>query len=121
MIYYINNLSKGNMLLDNVRIANSFFSRLKGLLEVERLEVGQGLIITPCNSIHTFGMKFPIDVAFVDKNHVVIHIMANIPSGKISPIVKGAKYVIEARAGEYNAKNLEVGDKIEIGDYSKME
>ena len=116
MIVYINNLSKENMLLDNVKIADSFFTRLKGLLGEPGLEPGEGIVIKPCNSIHTLGMKFPIDVAFVNKDNMVIHIMDNIPKGKMSSIIKGAKYVIEARAGEFKARNLEVGDVIEIGD-----
>lgn len=116
MGYEIYNLSKGNKLLDNVKIADSFFTRLKGLLGESGLRPGEGLVIKPCNSIHTFGMKFPIDVAFVDKNNMIVHIMEDIPKGKMSPIVKGAKYVIETRAGEYKAKGLEVGDIIEIGD-----
>ncbi|TJX14170.1 DUF192 domain-containing protein [Tissierella creatinini] len=116
MGYEIYNLSKGNKLLDNVKIADSFFTRLKGLLGEAGLRPGEGILIKPCNSIHTFGMKFPIDVAFVDKSNMVVHIMEDIPKGKLSPIVKGAKYVIEARAGEYKAKGLEVGDIIEIGD-----
>lgn len=109
---YINNLSKENKLLDNVKIADSFSTRLKGLLGKSGLEPGEGLVIKPCNSIHTFGMKFPIDVAFVDKDNMVVHIMDNIPKGKMSPIIKGAKYVIEARAGEFKDRNLEVGDII---------
>lgn len=113
---YINNLSKENKLLDDVKIADSFSTRLKGLLGKSGLEPGEGLVIKPCNSIHTFGMKFPIDVAFVDKNDVVVHIMHSVPKGKTSPIIKGAKYVIEARAGDFKARNLEVGDRIEIGD-----
>ena len=114
MTHYINNLSKENRLLDNVTIANSFFSRLKGLLGEKGLENGQGLVIKPCNSIHTFAMKFPIDVAFVNKDNKVIHIMASTPKGKISPVIKGSKYVIEARAGEFERKNLDLGDELEI-------
>lgn len=116
MGYEIYNLSKENKLLDNVKIADSFFTRLKGLLGESGLEPGEGLIIKPCNSIHTFGMKFPIDIAFIDKDNKVVHIMDNTPKGKMSPIIKGAKYVIEARAGDFKARNLEVGDIIEIGD-----
>lgn len=114
MIYEIYNLSKENKLLDNVKIADSFFTRLGGLLGKEGLDSGEGLIIKPCNSIHTFGMKFSIDVAFVDKNDLVIHIMPSLPKGKTSPIIKGAKYVIEARAGDFAAKNLEVGDRVQV-------
>lgn len=115
---YINNLSKENMLLDNVMIANSFFSRLKGLLGKSSLNHGEGILIKPCNSIHTMGMKFPIDVAFLDDSYTVIFIMEEVGRGKFSPIVKYSKYVIEARAGTFKAKGLELGDVIEVVESS---
>ena len=116
MAYTIFNLSKDIVLLDNAKIADNFITRLKGLLGKLGLESGEGLVIKPCNSIHTVGMKFPIDVAFIDKNDMVVHIMENIPSGKLKPIIKKAKYVIEARAGEYKARGLEVGDVLKISE-----
>lgn len=117
MTYKLVNLYKESLLLDNVEIADSFFSRLRGLLGRTELKEGQGLIIKPCNSIHTFGMKFPIDVAFVDQNNKVIKIMENTAKAKVSPIVKNSKYVIEARSGEFQAKNLQVGDLVEVKQY----
>jgi len=116
MIYTIYNLSKDKVLLEKAQIADSFFTRLKGLLGRSGLDAGEGLVIRPCNSIHTMGMKFPIDVAFVDKNDVVVHIIQNIPSGKLKPIIKKAKYVIEARAGEFEDRGLEVGDSLRISE-----
>jgi len=113
MSYKIINLTKNNVLLEKAEIAKTYGSRLKGLLGRTGLPKGEGLVITPCNSIHTIGMKFPIDVAFVDKNDTVVYIMENIPKGKLSPVIKKAKYVIEARAGEYKGK-LEVGDRLEL-------
>lgn len=114
------NLSKDNILLDKAYIADNFFTRLKGLLGKDGLDSGEGLIIKPCNSIHTIGMKFPIDVAFLDKDDRVVHIMNNIPSGRFSPIVKKAKYVIETKAGELALKGLEIGDILQLrqGDVS---
>ncbi len=118
MTHYIYNLSKENMLLDNVLIANSFFSRLKGLLGRQGLEKGQCLVIRPCNSIHTFGMQFPIDVAFIDKNNKVIYIIENMPEGRISPIVKGSSYVVEAGSGHFKDKDLALGDIVEISVFT---
>ncbi len=112
--YKIFNLSKDIILLENVSIAKSFFSRLKGLLGKTDLSEGEGIVIKPCNAIHTMGMKFPIDVAFIDKNNEVIKVIREIPPGKFSPIVKKSVYVIESRENEFNERRLSIGDKLEI-------
>jgi len=99
--------------LRKVEMADTFIARLKGLLGRESLEAGSGLLINPCNSIHCFFMKFPIDVAFVDKDQRVIRVIAGMKPFSTSPIVSGAKYVIEANTGEFNGK-LEQGDIVEM-------
>lgn len=115
------NFSKGDVLLEDVIIAKSFFARLKGLLGVDSLAEDEGIIIKPCNSIHTMGMKFNIDVAFIDKNNKVIHIINEMPPGKFSPIVRGGSYIIEGKGGTFKRKKLSVGDILEIMGSSGME
>lgn len=99
--------------LNNLEIADTFITRLKGLLGREYLEPGNGLVIKPCNSVHCFFMKFPIDVAFVDKDDYVIKVITHMKPFSASPIVSGAKYVIEANAGIFSGK-LEIGDRVGI-------
>lgn len=99
--------------LSKVETAETFTTRLKGLLGRKSLEPGSGLLINPCNSIHCFFMKFPIDVAFVDKEHKVIRVIPGMKPFSASPIVPGAKFVIEANDGEFNGK-LQQGDIIEV-------
>lgn len=113
MNYKLVNLTKGNTVLEKLEIADSFKARLKGLLGRDDLEREEGLIIKPCNSVHTIGMKIPIDVAFVDSENEIIHIIDSMFPGKLSPIIKKSKYVIEVNAGVFKAKGLEIGDKIE--------
>jgi uncharacterized membrane protein (UPF0127 family) len=72
-----------------------------------------GLMIKPCNSVHCFFMKFPIDVIFLDKEDRVVHIAEGMTPGSISPIVKGANYVIEANAITLSG-NIMIGDKIKV-------
>lgn len=99
--------------LCKVETAEAFIDRLKGLLGRESLETGSGLLIKPCNSIHCFFMRFPIDVAFVDRDHKVIMVIPGMKPFSASPIVPGSKYVIEANAGEFDGK-LDKGDTVEI-------
>ena len=100
------------LLLGNVMIADNFVKRLFGLMGRKHIDNDYGLIIKPCNSIHTFFMKFNIDIAFIDKNDRVIYIYRNLQSNKISRIFKNSSYVIECNAD--CLKNLKIGDKIQI-------
>ena len=107
------NKTKNITVLDKVVLANTFFSRLKGLMGKKALDKGEGIIIKPCSSIHSFGMKMAIDVAFIDKDNQVIFILENFKPKKMSPIIKGSKYVIETSANLFQDK-LEVNDVIEV-------
>ncbi|MFT8349080.1 DUF192 domain-containing protein [Clostridium saccharoperbutylacetonicum] len=104
-----------NMLLaDEVIIANTFMTRLKGLMFKRSLVEGNVLMIKPCNSIHTFFMKFPIDIIFLSKGNVVIHVIENMIPGKISPFVKGAISVLELQSGIIRKTETKKGDLLEI-------
>lgn len=107
--YKIINVDKDIEIASDVLMASGFFARLKGLMGKKELANNAGIIIKPCNSIHTFGMKIAIDVVFVDKDNRVIFIIENMQPKKTSPIIKGSKFVIEL-----NAKMLK--DKLAIGD-----
>lgn len=101
------------VILENLQIADTFYARFRGLMGKPSLPENAGLMIKPCNSVHCFFMKFPIDVIFLDKGNLVVHIEENMKPGSISPIVKGAKYVIEANDSKLS-ENVKVGDKLII-------
>jgi len=81
-----------------VMIADGFFSRLKGLLGREGLLPGEGLWIIPCNSVHTFGMRFPIDVVFLDRDGKVLDWRENMGAGRMARVGR-AHSVIELPSG----------------------
>lgn len=103
------NKRTGEVILDNLEIADTFYKRFKGLMGQRELNQGTGLKIDPCNSIHCFFMRIPIDIIFVSKEHAVVEIIHDMKPWKVSPIIKGARYVIEANG-------LELLGKVEIGD-----
>lgn len=105
-----NNKTKEKVIKKEVIIANSFFTRLKGLLGKKRLSEEQCILIRPCKSVHTFFMKFPIDVIFIDKNFKVVKVIKNITPGHITTYVKEAWSVIEM------AVDKEVDSKFMVGD-----
>jgi uncharacterized membrane protein (UPF0127 family) len=82
-----------------VHEATTVASRLFGLAFLRELPSGHALLITDCRSVHTFGMRFPIDVAFVDDRGAPIRIARAVPPRRVL-VERRAFAVIEARAGE---------------------
>ena len=103
----------GEVILEDLQTADNFYARFRGLMGRLSIPENAGLMINPCNSIHCFFMKFPIDVIFLDKEDRVVHIAENMKPGRISPVVKRAKYVVEASATSLS-DNVMVGDKVKI-------
>lgn len=109
--YTLINTSRQQILLRNLRIADTFWQRFTGLMG-RTLAESEGLLIRPCNSIHCFFMKIPIDVLFLDKDSIVIHIISRMKPWRVSPVVRGATAVIEGPAGAF--EQVASGDHIEI-------
>ncbi len=100
------------VIADHVQVADSFFSRLKGLLGRKGLKGGEGLLIIPCKQVHTKGMQFPIDVIFLTKFGVVIQSEESMVPGKMSRYVTDARQVLELRSGTIAASGIRVGKTI---------
>lgn len=102
------------LLLDQLDLAESFFSRGKGLLGRQALSSQQGLLIKPCNNIHTFFMKFAIDCIFITKNMQIKKIVSNVkPNRIVGPFWK-AHSVIETKAGFAEENKLSIGDHLYV-------
>ena len=108
------NSSKNNLIADDVKLADNFFSRSIGLLSKKSLSEGEGMVIKPCCSIHTFFMRFEIDVLFVNKQNEVIALYENVKPWRILPIHPTSHYVIELKASTILAKNITKHDLINI-------
>jgi uncharacterized membrane protein (UPF0127 family) len=109
------NIRTSETILDDLQTAETFLTRFRGLMGAKSLAKNTGLRIAPCNSVHCFFMRFPIDVIFLDKENQVIHIQKNMKPGSISPIIRKAKSVIEANADTLS-NVLELGDKLAFYD-----
>jgi uncharacterized protein len=108
------NLTKGIILAEEAVIAETFFARIRGLLGKKEFMAGQALVIKPCNSIHTFFMRFPIDVLFSDKNNRIIAATPALAAFRISRVYFNAAYVVELPAGVLKTTSTSVGDLLEI-------
>ena len=105
--------SKGRTIATDLKVADTSFSRLKGLLGRKSLPSGEGLWIHRCNSIHTWFMKFPIDAVFVDRSLKVTHIYRNLKPWRITLPRLAASSVIELSAGSID-ENLKPGDQLYV-------
>ncbi len=110
----VKNITRNTILADKCEAAKTFFSRFKGLQLRKELASGSGLLITPCNSIHMFFMRFAIDALFIDSNSKIVYIEKTIKPWRISRIVKNARSVLELPAGTAKATGSEPGDLLEL-------
>lgn len=92
-------------------IADTFIKRFLGYM-FHKEPHHECILIKPCNSIHTFFMKFPLDVLFIDDNMKVVKKIENLKPGKIIMPQKQAVMVIEGKSGIFN--NINEGSKLEV-------
>jgi uncharacterized membrane protein (UPF0127 family) len=109
----IRNLTRDRWLASEVEVADTSKKRRTGLLKRESLPQGEGLWITPCEAIHTIGMKFPIDVLFLSRTRKVVKIKERMPPGRIAVCLR-AHSVLELPAGSVAATGTAVGDQLEF-------
>jgi uncharacterized protein len=101
----------GRVVAESVVVADSTGRRLRGLLGKKDLPSGHGVLLRPAWSIHTAFMRFPIDVVFFDADQIVIKIVPNLQSFKTASC-RGAREVVELRAGECERRGLALGDRV---------
>ncbi len=107
----VRNVSRDTLLADRAAIADSSKTRKTGLLKHTRFEPGDGLWITPCEAVHTIGMKFPIDVLFLDKKLRVVKIRPDMPQWRIAGSFR-AHSVLELPSGTAAATSTARGDQL---------
>jgi uncharacterized membrane protein (UPF0127 family) len=108
--------TSGKELALDLALADTLRARLQGLLGRDALPAGTGLWIRPCNSIHTFGMRFPIDALFLDREKRVVGLAKDLPPNRMSRIYPSARSVMELPAGTLQAADTLPGDLIEVLD-----
>ena len=108
------NLSTGTVIADRVGVADTRATRRTGLLKHASLADGEGLWIVPCRGVHTFQMKFAIDVIALDDNGVVIDRVTNMQPWRIRLPRRGTAGVLELAAGALDRTGTSLGDRIEL-------
>ena len=105
-------LKKDGTTIANAWLANHYFTRLRGLLG-RTLPTGGGLLLAPCNCIHTLGMRYAIDAVYLDRTGLVLRVDDSLPAGKACKAQKGARFVLELPAGAASRQNIRVGGRLE--------
>jgi len=108
------NLTKNTWLATKIRKADNFITRLVGLLKRSTLGPEEALWLMPSKGIHTIGMKFPIDVVFLNRKNFVLAIVPSMAPYRISRIELRAYSVLELPNGTIKKSQTEVGDQLEI-------
>ena len=109
----VRNVTRGKILASAAGVANTSETRRTGLLKHTSLPPGEGLWIVPTEAVHCFGMKFDIDVLFLDKGKKILKLRENMKPRRIA-ICWRAKSVLELPAGTVAATGTLVGDQLEF-------
>jgi uncharacterized membrane protein (UPF0127 family) len=109
------NRTRDTLLATQAAVADTSRARNIGLLRHKCLPDGEGLWIVPCEGVHTFFMKFPIDVVYLDRNQRVVKVCSNLVPWRISLCLR-AYSVLELPAGKAAQTGTVAGDQLELLD-----
>ncbi len=107
------NVTRDSVLGDAIELADTSAARRVGLLKHTHLEPGHGLWIVPCEAVHTFFMRFPIDLVYVDRKRHVRKVLNSLVPWRLSACLS-AHSVIELPAGVVQQSGTRKGDQLEL-------
>jgi uncharacterized membrane protein (UPF0127 family) len=105
--------SSGRVVVPDLEVAAESATRKKGLLGRAGLADGSGLVIAPTNAVHTFFMRFPIDILFVTRAGEVVKVRQAVPAWRMAAAFRGYA-VVELAAGGAARAGLQVGDRVAV-------
>lgn len=111
------NVTRQAFLATELSVANTHLRRLLGLLRRDRKAFGNGsgLLIVPSHGVHTLGMRFPIDVIYLDASNRIIDLHENVRPWRFTPMRMDAATVLELPIHTIVATGSSIGDQVEIG------
>jgi uncharacterized membrane protein (UPF0127 family) len=121
--YVVFNCTRQTLVASRLEVTDTVWSRMKGLIgrSGADFQPGMGLWIVPAEGVHTIGMSFPIDVAYLDGRQRVIHICHRLPPMRIGAMKWKARSVLELPAGTLAESLTEVGDLLQVLDTGKVQ
>jgi uncharacterized membrane protein (UPF0127 family) len=103
------NLNHGLIVAEQVKVAKTFWQRLRGLMFTDSLPAGCALHLTPCRSIHTYYMNYSIDILHLNSNHQVIAIQEQLTPGKWGQRIPQTASIVELPAGTIRQTGIKPG------------
>jgi uncharacterized protein len=103
----------GEVIVAKLEVADTFWRRFRGLQFRPKLAADEGLLLTPCRSIHTHWMRFSIDVALLDEDGYVLAVYISVPPWRIIGRVKSTRSIVETMSGSL-AGRLRMGTRVEV-------
>ena len=107
------NETQGALIAERLCLADTFWKRLRGLLGTREFPAGNALLIQPCSGVHMFGMRYPLDLLFVDDRDVVVETVESLAPGRIKSCRRAA-YVVELPCGAVESSRTRIGDRIKV-------
>ena len=116
----VTNITRQTRVADKVFAAKGFLERLKGLIGTPPLKAGEGFLLPGCMGIHMFGMSYPLDVIYVDRNNEVIAVLENIKPNTFGPIKFNSCSVFEFPVGTIRRSKTQLGDQLVINGADEL-
>lgn len=113
MQFRARNVTRGTSIGDAIDKAETSAQRRTGLLKHVKLDEGQGLWIIPCEAVHTFFMKFALDLIYIDRKHCVKSVSRAVPPWRFSACFS-AHSILELPVGTIDRTKTEKGDELEL-------
>lgn len=104
----------GEVLAERVFEAHSFWNRLKGLMLTKKLEPGCCLHLAPCRSIHTYFMRYSIDVLYLDRHNRIVGMEPELKPGRVGTVFHGAVSVVELPMGSIRLTKPQIGQAVQF-------
>ena len=113
---YVFNRTRQAYLATELSVADTHWSRFCGLMlkDASAFQKGRGLWIVPSRGVHTFAMRFPIDVVYLDKSHRVVHLAAGLKPWRMAAVKLEAASVLELPGDTLGPSGTSIGDELEI-------
>lgn len=110
------NRTRQAYLATDLEVADTHWSRLRGLMgtDAANFPAGKGLWIVPCRGVHTLGMRFAIDVVYLNGDRVIVHIEENLRPWRMAAVRLNASTVLELPSSMVRQTGTSVGDEIDI-------
>jgi uncharacterized membrane protein (UPF0127 family) len=106
------NRSRGTLLGNRIRLVDSWPGRLRGYLGRPEPQVGEGMLLVRCNAVHMYGLAFPLDLIFLDKQGDVVDVVKALQPWKRTKRIPTARFALELPTGTIAASYTRIGDQL---------